>query len=231
MAEEENTPRRGRPAPIARLRPGQVEEATADRKAAARALFEGVPGMTCERVAEETGVPVSKVWRWKLADGWKPAVRQLPELSARAAALANRFKVKMSELGKPLDDSVAAAEAAREVATEVAVDLRAQVLDRHRKEWAAPRQLAYQAIKEGATDVAKAFERAKLAKITSETLTLIQAGECRAFGIRMADREDPTVVVVDRPAQQPAASEDAPAVSPSPDTSTGTGDAADGEVF
>lgn len=213
-------------------RPGRVEAPGPERRAAARAIFEAVPGSTCETVAAEVGVAVPTVRRWKAEDKWAPAVKALPDLSARASALANSFKTKMSDLGKPLDDGVAAAEAAREVATDLSVDLRAQVLDRHRKEWAAPRQIAYQAIQESKQDVAKAFERAKLAKITSETLTLIQAGECRAFGITAEARgaDGATVVVVERGS--------APAEAPAPplEQATGSSDTAttpddDGEVF
>lgn len=174
-------------------RPNRTESPKAERKAAARALFEGQPGATCETVAAEVGVPVGTVRRWKAEGGWRPAVKKLPELSARAGALADSFKVKMSELGKPMDDEVAADEAAREVAVDFAVDVRAQVLDRHRKEWAAPRKIAYEAIQRSD------FERAKLAKISAETLTLIQAGECRAYGIKPDDKGDGrTVVVVER---------------------------------
>lgn len=196
-----------------------TEKPGPERRAAARALYEGQPGASCESVAAEIGVPVSTVRRWKSEDGgWKPIAKRLPELSARAAVLANSFKTKMSDLGKPLDDSVAASEVAREVAADVAVDVRAQVIDRHRKEWAAPRNIAYQAIKEATgpgSDVTKAFERAKLAKITSETLTLIQAGECRAFGITQEAKgaDGQTIVVVDRAA---------PSLPESPETSTGT---------
>lgn len=191
------------------LRPGQTEVPRPERRAAARVLFEGVPGATCESVAAEVGVPVGTVRRWKSVDGWKPAVKQLPELSARAGVLADSWTKKMSDLGKPMDDEVAAAEAAREVAVDLQVDVRAQVIDRHRKEWAAPRKIAYDAIQQAQVqkDVAGAFERAKLAKITSETLTLIQAGECRAFGITAEGRgaDARTVVVVDRDDAAPAA--------------------------
>jgi hypothetical protein len=193
----------------AEVRPNKTELPKAERKAAARALFEGQPGATCETVAAEVGVPVGTVRRWKAEGGWRPAVKKLPELSARAGALADSFKVKMSELGKPMDDEVAAAEVAREVATDFAVDVRAQVLDRHRKEWAAPRKIAYDAIAKGD------FERAKLAKISAETLTLIQMGECRAYGIKPEDKGDSrTVVVVDRES-------DPVPVSDSGETSTG----------
>lgn len=199
--------------------PGRVAEPTIDRRAAARALFEGKPGSTCESVGAEVGVPVGTIRRWKAEDGWKAAVHSLPDLSARAGLLADSFKVKMSELGKPLDDAVAASEVSKELSNEFAVDVRAQVLDRHRKEWAAPRKIAYDAIQQAQVqkDVAGAFERAKLAKITSETLTLIQSGECRAYGITMEGRaaDAKTIVVVEREGNNAA-----PPIEPSPGTST-----------
>jgi hypothetical protein len=172
---------------------------------------------------------VGTIRRWKAEDGWKAAVHALPDLSARAGLLADSFKVKMSELGKPLDDAVAAAEASKELSNEFAVDVRAQVLDRHRKEWSAPRKIAYDAIQQAQVqkDVPGAFERAKLAKITSETLTLIQAGECRAYGITMEGRaaDAKTIVVVEREGQAAPTAPDA--IQSTPGTSTSD----DGDEF
>lgn len=184
-----------------------LPEPPVERMAAARALFESIPLATVDTVAAEVGVAVYWVRRWRREAGWKKAIRALPDLSARAGQLADNFKTKMSDLGKPLDDASASREVSADVSNDFAVDVRAQVLDRHRKEWAAPRQIAYQAIKESATDVAKGFERAKLAKITSETLTLIQGGECRAYGINHDARagDGQTVVVVERGGSAPAA--------------------------
>lgn len=171
-----------------------LPEPPPERMAAARAVFEGKPRSTLNTTAEEAGVPLYWVRRWAREQGWAKASRAMPGLSAMAAAAADRFQRKMSELGKPLDDAVAAQEAARETAAEVAVDVRAQVLDRHRKEWSAPRKIAYEAVQKGD------FERAKLAKITAETLKLIQDGECRAYGITQEARggDARTVVVVER---------------------------------
>ena len=107
----------------------------------------------------------------------------------------------MSELGKPLSDEVAVQEASRDVSVQHAVDIRAGVLDRHRKEWSAPRKLAYDAIQlSNQGKQTDAFERAKLAKITAETLQIVQVGECRAFGLNEAARgaDGGTVVVIDR---------------------------------
>lgn len=191
----------------------------ASRRAAARALFEGQPGATIDTVAAEVGVEPKLIRAWKADGKWVVATKAAAGLSARAAELANNFKVRMSQIGTPLSDEVAAAEAAREVGQEFAVDVRAEVLSRHRKEWAAPRKVAYEALQQaGKGDVAGAFERAKLAKITAETLTLVQVGECRAFGLNHDARagDGQTVVVVERGAA-------APAVAPSPETGTDDG--------
>mgnify|MGYP002619561445 CR=1 FL=1 len=79
------------------------------------------------------------------------------------------------------------------VVQDVAVKLRAEIADRHRKEWQAARKLSYEAIQ------AKDFERAKLAKITSETIKIIQEGERKAWGLDAADPQaGPSVVVIER---------------------------------
>lgn len=180
----------------------------ASRRAAARALFEGQPGSTIETVAAEVGVDPKVIKAWKADGKWVTSARAMAGMSARAGELANNFKVRMSELGQPLDNEVAAAEVAAAASQEFAVDVRAEVLARHRKEWAAPRKVAYEALQQaGKGDVAGGFERAKLAKITAETLTLVQVGECRAFGINHDARagDGQTVVVVERGAAAPAA--------------------------
>lgn len=176
-------------------------KAKTSQKVAARALYEGEPGSTCLSVATELKVPVGTVRRWKSEDAaqgvmWKSVARTIHDLSGRAGALANTFETKMSELGKPMSDEVAVQEAAKEVSIGFATDVRAAILDRHRKEWAAPRALAYKAMKGEGN-----FEVAKLAKISAETLTLIQAGECRAYGMDQAARgadANKTLVLIDR---------------------------------
>lgn len=190
-----------------------------ENRAAARALYESRPGMTITAVAEETGLPEGTLRRWKMEDQWQPAHKTMPDLAGRAGQLANTFKVKMSELGKPLSDEVAAAEVAKEVSNQEAIDVRAGVLDRHRKEWGAPRKLIYEAVQK------RDFELAKLAKITSETLQIVQVGECRAFGLDHAARGGTggTVVVVERealPEPQDPPAQLPPAAEPS-ETSTG----------
>ncbi|CDH46958.1 hypothetical protein [Candidatus Contendibacter odensensis] len=65
---------------------------------------------------------------------------------------------------------------------------KATVLARHRNEWNAVRKLAYEAIQDGKHD----FEKAKLAKITSETLQIVQHNERKAWGLN-----DPAPVATD----------------------------------
>ena len=205
MAERSPIPAKYRPEP------------PAARMAAARVLFEGQPLTTPESVAAEVGVDAYWTRRWKREQGWAKATRALPDLSARAGQLADTFERRMSDLGKPLDDATAAAETARELSVDNSISIRAGVIDRHRKEWSAPRKIAYEAIQQaGKGDVLGAFERAKLAKITAETLTLVQAGECRAFGITHDAKagDGATVVVVERSAG-PAPDADPPAVTAS----------------
>lgn len=186
------------------------EEKAPDKRAAARAIYEGTPGSTVATVAKEIGIPEGTLKRWKAEDmhagnNWRPAHLKVPDLVGRAAELANSFRIKMTELGKPMTDEVAVQEATKEIATQHAVNVRAQVLDRHRKEWAAPRRLAYDAMQKATgkeKDVAGAFEMARLAKIASETLQIIQVGECRAFGLDHAARgaDGGTVVLIEREA-------------------------------
>lgn len=69
-------------------------------------------------------------------------------------------------------------------ANERASELRAQVALRHRKEWGIPRSLLNEAIK------ARDLERAKLSKLTAETLKLCQDGERKAWGMDEPEAND-----------------------------------------
>lgn len=176
-----------------------VEDAPGHR-AAARALYEARPGVTIDQIASEMGLRPATIRQWKHRDAaagaaWKPASIRLPMLGGTAGELANRFEMRMSELGKPLDDEVAAREVALEIANQHAIDIRAQVIDRHRKEWSDPRNIAYEAMTE------RNLDKARLAKLAAEALDLVQRGERRSFGIDAAasgaDAEG-MLVVVDR---------------------------------
>ena len=90
-------------------------------------------------------------------------------------------------------DAIVDADGAKKGAVQSAVDaqqsreegeaLRAAIIARHRKEWGVVRELSGEAMELRATDPVAAFDRAKLGKITAETIALAQIGERRAWGL------------------------------------------------
>lgn len=92
----------------------------------------------------------------------------------KADALANADGAKKEAI-----ESVRAAQASRVEAE----SLRAEVLARHRGEWHVIGTLMSEAIERRHTDVVDAFTRAKVAKISAESLALKQAGERKAWNL------------------------------------------------
>jgi hypothetical protein len=68
-----------------------------------------------------------------------------------------------------------------------AVEQRAELIQKHRDEWRASRALLYRSMKIARTSTG--FEAAKFAKISAETLALIQAGERKAWGLDAAQAD------------------------------------------
>lgn len=163
-----------------------------ERLVAARALYEGTPGMTLKVLSVETGIPKGQLEYRAKAEGWKKNYQatQLGPMSDRAQDAADRYGAKVADAGPEITPEQKT-EAVLETVAEVAVDQRAQVIDRHRREWAAPRKLSYEAVQ------SRDFEKAKLAKITAETLQIIQANERKAWGIEQGDG-DSNVFVIER---------------------------------
>jgi hypothetical protein len=62
-------------------------------------------------------------------------------------------------------------------AIDAEAEKRVEIVRNHREEWQSVRQLSREAAKE------KNFEKAKLAKITAETIQIIQSGERKAWGL------------------------------------------------
>lgn len=163
--------------------------------AAAKALWEGDPQISKRQVAEEMGIPYSMIDKWskggKDGTGIKWAKRT-DNMSERAQAAADKYKGRLSELGQEITTEQQQ-QAMAEAAEETAVELRAKVLERHRREWNVPRALVNEAVK------ARDFNKAKLAKITSETLKIVQDGERKAWGIDSGpDGQTKVQVVIER---------------------------------
>lgn len=155
-----------------------------DRKAAARVLYESTPGMTQEKVAAEIGVSRRTVENWCIEDGWKKVPLLPPtNMTDAAQAVADRYTGKLSDYGDDISAEQKQA-ALKETAVETAVDLRAQLLDRHRREWQPLRARVYKQLDpRAAMDEKTRFEMSKTTKINAETLAIIQLGERKAWGL------------------------------------------------
>lgn len=165
-----------------------------DIRAAARSLWQGNPLMTIRQVADEMGIPYATVSKWSKGGdtGNGPRwAKSTKDMSERAHTAADTYRGKLSDLGPEITGEQQQ-QAADSAADETAVELRAKVLERHRKEWNAPRTISYEAIKE------KNFDRMKQAKITAETLKIIQDGERKAWGIDSGPDGTKVQVVIER---------------------------------
>lgn len=155
---------------------------------AARSLYEGSK-MPIKQVAAEIGVSSRTVERWSSADGWA-RMSGSPHISQRARAVADRQRIALADLAEGASQEQK--HQALAIATEeVAVDERAALLVRHRREWNVPRALLAEAIK------SRDFEKAKLAKISAETTKITQDGERRAWGLD-ADTGTKVQVIIER---------------------------------
>jgi hypothetical protein len=152
--------------------------------------------MSLKGVAEEVGLTKHAVTKACREEGWLKTHRN-GELTPHAQAAADMFKARMSDFGPEASEEEKQL-AVGEVIDKLAIDLRAEMLDRHRREWAAPRAMSAEAVRMRETDPEKSFTRAKLAKITAETLKIIQDGERKAWGLDVGELPPGSVVVIER---------------------------------
>lgn len=170
-----------------------------ERLAAARALYEGTPGMTLSKCAAEAGLSEASIKKYAEAQNWRKNFGPDRQMTEAAQKAADMFKAKIEDAGPEITAEQKAV-AAQQVGAELAMDERAKMLDRHRREWAAPRAMSAEAVSLRNNDPLKAFERAKLAKITAETLKIVQDGERKAWGLDVGELPAGAVVVIEREA-------------------------------
>lgn len=145
----------------------------ADRKelrATAKALYES-GRKTVKQIAVEIGTSSRTVERWARADSWK-RVQNTPELSERAHRVASRL-AQIPEDAQPEERQ----QAVEAVTEQQAIDERAALLVRHRREWQVSRALLAEAVRERSND------KAKMAKVVAETTAITQRGERQAWGL------------------------------------------------
>lgn len=167
------------------------------RLQAARILYEGTRGMSLADLSVQTDIPLRLLKQRSRDDGWRKRQETANGgQTADAEAVAEAFKTAPPP--ETTTDKAVVVETANHVGAPMpsVID---EVLERHRREWAAPRGLSAEALRLRESNPSKAFERAKMAKITAETLKLVQDGERKAYGIDAGvDLPAGSVVVIER---------------------------------
>lgn len=158
---------------------------SAEAWTALRIRYESDPEATPSLLAKEFNVAPDTISGKVRVEGWR---KQDPNLSGMSKEALEEFKKRRAKLGVVTEDELNAL--ADEITAEFAALARANLLEKHQKEWDYPRTLAYQAIKD------KNFDLAKLAKITSETLTNTQNGERKAWGLDKGNGNETNIRVV-----------------------------------
>lgn len=166
---------------------------TADSWEKFRILWEADPTMSQHDVAKMAGVSQVAVLKRIKRDGWKKMANQ-SELARRAYDKADSAALngKLAEDGTVSGEHPDSVPQVASVVAATAVELRAKVIERHRKEWDGARNNIYKAIQNSD------FDKAKLGKITAEALKIIQDGERKAWGFDKDEDKGQMVVVVKR---------------------------------
>lgn len=155
----------------------------------ARSTWEADPKQNFETIAKTMGV--SRVAVSKRAndkdDPWV-RVQSMREIVTKAQRRADEREVAAKVSA---DAAKVSGVTTKRASEEAAVDLRADVLERHRSDWVVHRSLF-------TTDEIKAqFEVGKAAKISAEMLAIRQKGERAAYGIEDAPQSDPIQTMSD----------------------------------
>lgn len=162
----------------------------------ARDLYEGTHGMSMAKLAEITSIPRRTLGLRARQEDWAKKQSTKTGDSTEAA-------IRAAEFFADREHEIVAAEEETNAHIQVLTDPlpaeREALLERHRKEWIAPRAMSTEAIQIRNQDPLKAMERAKLAKITAETLKIVQDGERKSHGMDVGvDVPQGHVVVIER---------------------------------
>lgn len=158
--------------------------------AAARVIYEGTHGMTMNMLAKETGIEVKVLKSTARSEGWRKRHETKNGTIPEVAALAEQLK-KRPIGGAP----VSPPDNSHALVSEVLPSEASEVEARHKQELMIARTLVAESLKLRDTNPSRAFDRAKLAKITSESLNIIHTGERKLFGL---DRDKAPGVEINR---------------------------------
>lgn len=177
----------------------------------ARARWEAEPQLTFSDVAVLLGISKQAVAKHAQRFGWRQRL-DMPTLIAKAHAKADEETVGTMAhdadgshaetpqvvaprpispaLSRPVLPADAPPEQAHQITSDAAIDARAELLTRHRREWGAVRNLAYTAIK------SKDLMEARTAKTVAEAVKTLQDGERKAWGLDSGDDGPVKVTVI-----------------------------------
>lgn len=160
-----------------------------DVRAAARLMYETTP-LTVEEVAKEVGVTGRTVKRWSRADGgWRKLVS--PGLSKRAHEAADKVAGAVENL--PPDATIERKnEVLAATAETIAIDERAQLLAKHRRQWGIIDGLVAEAVR------SRDLNAAKLADTVCRTIANKQKGERISWGLEAGEGDQKVTVVIER---------------------------------
>ena len=149
---------------------------TKDQWAQARIRWEADPTLSFEDMAQTLGVSKQAVGKRAKDEGWE----REPDL--KSVGERAQFKADQREANRKvdglIDGEIDGKTSKRLSATrELAEDIRADVIERHRADWAEHR------IHFKTSEIAENFEIGKSAKISSEMLAIRQKGERAAYGL------------------------------------------------
>lgn len=140
-------------------------------------------GLNFKMIADRFGMTKQAIQRRAGREGWKRVdpneseVQQAMRTRADAKSVANPASVEVL----PPEETPAPPGKPTPRAKQAAIEARATIIDRHRRELNIPRNRIYKASQE--TDIAKATSEAKLAKLMAEGLAIVQANERKAWSL------------------------------------------------
>jgi hypothetical protein len=152
-----------------------------------RAVWEADAAMTFATLSKRLGgQPTGQaIGQRAKRETWTRVDTKSPEIQKKIAERADQKSARAPQPPQAQDTSVPALPGEPlPLSKHAAIEQRAAVLDRHRRELNLPRQRIYAALNESD------FNKAKLAKISAETLSIVQASERKAWGLD----GDPTIV-------------------------------------
>jgi predicted transcriptional regulator len=160
-----------------------------DVRTAARLMYETTP-LTLAEVAKEVGLSARTVKRYATADGgWCKVVSS--GLSRRAHEAADKVAEAVKNL-PPDATQERKSEALAAAAENVAVDGRAQLLAKHRRQWGIVDGLVAEAVR------SRDLNTAKLADTVCRTIGNKQAGERKAWGLEAGGGDQKIHIIIER---------------------------------